>query len=68
MCSGLQSAFAAIASLFFSEICDDGYFDQTGGRRGTPEEIADVALFLATAAPEFLIGQSIVFDGGYTLH
>ena len=38
------------------------------GRRGTPEEIADVALFLATAAPEFLIGQNIVVDGGYTLH
>ncbi len=38
------------------------------GRRGTPEEIADVALFLATAAPEFLIGQNIVVDGGYTTH
>ena len=38
------------------------------GRRGTPEEIAEVALFLATAAPEFLIGQNIVVDGGYTLH
>jgi len=38
------------------------------GRRGTPEEIADVALFLSTAAPEFLIGQNIVVDGGYTLH
>lgn len=38
------------------------------GRLGTPEEIAEVALFLATAAPEFLIGQNIVVDGGYTLH
>jgi NAD(P)-dependent dehydrogenase (short-subunit alcohol dehydrogenase family) len=37
-------------------------------RRGTPEEIAEVALFLATAAPEFMIGQNIVVDGGYTLH
>lgn len=37
-------------------------------RRGTPEEIAEVALFLASAAPEFLIGQNIVVDGGYTLH
>ena len=38
------------------------------GRLGTPEEIAEVALFLATAAPEFMIGQNIVVDGGYTLH
>jgi len=37
-------------------------------RLGTPQEIAEVALFLATAAPQFLVGQNIVVDGGYTLH
>ncbi|MDO8279737.1 MAG: glucose 1-dehydrogenase [Burkholderiaceae bacterium] len=38
------------------------------GRLGEPEEIADVALYLAAQAPEFLQGQDIVVDGGYTIH
>lgn len=35
------------------------------GRLGTPEEIADVALYLAATSPAFLLGQDIVVDGGY---
>lgn len=35
------------------------------GRLGNVEEIADVALFLATSSPSFLMGQDIVVDGGY---
>ena len=38
------------------------------GRMGTPEEIAEVALFLATSAPELLVGQNLIVDGGYTIH
>jgi NAD(P)-dependent dehydrogenase (short-subunit alcohol dehydrogenase family) len=38
------------------------------GRYGEPDEIADVALFLATSSPGFLQGENIVVDGGYTLH
>jgi NAD(P)-dependent dehydrogenase (short-subunit alcohol dehydrogenase family) len=38
------------------------------GRVGTPEEIADLALYLATESPHFLQGQDIVIDGGYTIH
>jgi len=38
------------------------------GRSGEPEEIAEVALFLATAAPSFLQGEDICVDGGYTAH
>lgn len=37
-------------------------------RLGRPEEIADVALFLAVDAPELLLGQNIIVDGGYTIH
>jgi NAD(P)-dependent dehydrogenase (short-subunit alcohol dehydrogenase family) len=37
-------------------------------RLGRPEEIADVAFFLATEAPELLLGQNIIVDGGYTSH
>lgn len=39
-----------------------------GGRLGRPEEIAEMALFLASAAPAFLQGQSVLVDGGYTNH
>lgn len=36
-------------------------------RLGEPEEIAEVALFLASSSPSFLMGQDIVVDGGYVL-
>lgn len=39
-----------------------------GGRLGLPEEIAETAFFLASAAPAYLIGQSLVVDGGYINH
>jgi NAD(P)-dependent dehydrogenase (short-subunit alcohol dehydrogenase family) len=37
------------------------------GRMGTPEEIADVVLFLASDASRFMVGETVVADGGYTL-
>ena len=37
-------------------------------RLGRTEEIADVAFFLAADAPELLLGQNIIVDGGYTIH
>jgi NAD(P)-dependent dehydrogenase (short-subunit alcohol dehydrogenase family) len=36
------------------------------GRRGTPEEIAAAACFLATEAAAYITGQTIVVDGGWT--
>jgi len=36
------------------------------GRFGTPAEVADTALFLASARSSFLTGENIVLDGGLT--
>ena len=38
------------------------------GRLGEPDEIADLALYLASGSPEYLQGQDIVIDGGYIIH
>jgi 3-oxoacyl-[acyl-carrier protein] reductase len=38
------------------------------GRMGEPDEIAEVALFLATTHSTFLQGEDICVDGGYTAH
>jgi len=35
-------------------------------RKGSPEEIASVALFLATDAGSYISGQAIAIDGGWT--
>lgn len=37
-------------------------------RVGTPEEIADVVVFLCSDLARFVTGQNIVIDGGMTLH
>lgn len=37
------------------------------GRLGKPEEIAQVALYLASDAPALLHGASIVVDGAKTI-
>lgn len=36
------------------------------GRIGDPEEVASVALFLATSASSYINGEHIVVDGGFT--
>jgi 2-keto-3-deoxy-L-fuconate dehydrogenase len=40
---------------------------QPMGRLGTPEEIAALAVYLASAAAQFITGQAVVIDGGLTL-
>ncbi len=36
------------------------------GRMGTPEEIADLAVYLASDASAFMTGSEVVIDGGWT--
>lgn len=36
------------------------------GRVGTPEEVADVVLFLASDAARFITGQTVAVDGGWS--
>lgn len=38
------------------------------GRIGEPDEVAEVAVWLATQSPAFLTGQTIVVDGGQSSH
>ena len=40
---------------------------QPMGRLGTPEEIAALAVYLASDEAQFVTGQAIVIDGGMTL-
>ncbi|WP_419826464.1 SDR family NAD(P)-dependent oxidoreductase [Sphingomonas sp.] len=37
------------------------------GRVGTPEDIADVAVWLCTEEARFVTGQSLLVDGGFTI-
>ena len=37
------------------------------GRFGTPQDIASICLFLASDASDYIAGQTIVADGGYTV-
>jgi NAD(P)-dependent dehydrogenase (short-subunit alcohol dehydrogenase family) len=38
------------------------------GRIGTPDDVADVVVFLSSDLARFITGQNIVIDGGMTLH
>ena len=40
---------------------------QAMGRLGTPEEIAALAVYLASDESQFMTGQALVIDGGWTL-
>jgi len=40
---------------------------QPMGRLGTPEEIAALAVYLASDAAQFITGQAVVIDGGLTV-
>ena len=50
---------------------NQGFYDRSVGRIpmgrwGDPDEIGEVAVFLASAAADYMTGANIVIDGGYT--
>ena len=51
----------------FPEMMDAELAHTPMGRMGTPEEIADAALFLSSSAARFITGHTLAVDGGYLL-
>ena len=55
-----------------SWICGDPemkqrYLEKTpAGRVGSPRDVASLVLYLASPGSEWMTGQSLVIDGGYT--
>jgi NAD(P)-dependent dehydrogenase (short-subunit alcohol dehydrogenase family) len=56
------------AGLWQNEAIRDAFIAETPlGRDGTPEEVAELALFLASDRSAFLTGQTLSLDGGQSL-
>jgi hypothetical protein len=63
-----RSRFAHSCCRFGGDELAANFASQTPMRRvGLPEDIADVALWLATDGARFITGQSLVVDGGFTI-
>lgn len=55
-----------VADLF-PEVVDVFFKTAPIDRVGTPEDHQGAVIFLASAASDFMVGQEIVIDGGYTI-
>ena len=50
------------------ELFDEIVGGQAIGRRGQPEDIAEVIVYLVSPAAGFITGQTINVDGGHRMH
>ena len=59
-----------IATGMLNREDEDNFYDthQPVERIGLPEEVAELAIFLMSDAANYIVGQTIVCDGGYTLN
>lgn len=64
---GLVKTFFAQALWDNPELLKQSTSRTPLGRIGLPDEIAGAAVFLASAAGQFMTGQSLVIDGGQTI-
>ena len=59
---------ALVDDLIARGSLDEGVIERRTplGRLGTPEEVAEMALFLASDAAAYITGHAMVADGGFT--
>lgn len=57
-----------IASARVASMADVAMHDQAIKRSGTPDDISSAVLFLAGPGAEFMTGQVLLVDGGWTFH
>jgi len=50
-----------------NELLDNSLLRTPAGRLVTPEDVADVALFLCSPMAKMIHGQTVVVDGGYSI-
>ena len=68
--NGIAPGITATPAISINDVSVDENVFLKGvpaGRFGLPEEIAEVAVFLMSDAANYIVGQTIVCDGGYTL-
>ncbi|MPY48323.1 SDR family NAD(P)-dependent oxidoreductase [Streptomyces acidicola] len=63
----------AVRTPMVESFFDEGFFEDMDAQRkyqplgmGTPEQVADVAVFLASDESRLMTGSAVVVDGGYT--
>lgn len=62
----VENHFKAIPGANVAEVLRETGRNIPCGFAGTPEDIGGVAVFLASAAARYLVGQTLVVDGGTT--